>query len=136
MYTKFRNRLPNLDAFAALAVFVLLFPLILLVFILVSIFGAGYDKKFLGEYKDFLSKHEGRKFFCYTNRRNAVGAIEKNVIPFLDDSINIIKLVGKKPHTELDERFIGYALYNLRNIGFPNVMRIIDGEMYDISLHN
>ncbi len=135
MYTKFRNRLPNLDTFAALAVFLLLFPFILLVFIFVSIFGVGYDKKFLAEYKNFLNQNEGQKFFCYTNRKNSVKAIEENVLPLLDDSINIVKLVGKKPHTDLDERSIGYALYNLQNIGFPNVMQIINGEMHDVSLH-
>lgn len=135
MYTKFRNRLPNLDVFAAAAVFILLFPFILLVFVFVSIFGAGYDKKFLAEYKEFLNQNEGMKIFCYTNRKNSVHAIESNVLPSLDDSINIVKLVGKKPHTDLDERFVGYALYNLQNIGFPNVLQIRNGQMHDVSLH-
>ena len=45
-------------------------------------------------------------------------------------------LEGKDPITDINREFISYALNRLINIGFPNVMKISNGVVEDISLHN
>lgn len=91
---------------------------------------------FLQRYQEFLVEHEGEEFFCYTNRKEFFDVIEQQLIPKLDQKINVIKLEGKTPITHLNREFVSYALYRLDNIGFPNVMKINNGTMMDISLHN
>ena len=108
--------------------------LVLVIFLTYS--GAQANKKFKLEHSEFLSKHEGLEVFCYTNREKFQNIIEEELLPNLDESISIVKLIGKEPNTNLDKRFISYALYRLNNIGFPNVMKIVNGQFLDISLHN
>ncbi len=84
----------------------------------------------------WLKDHEGEIFFCYTNRKNSIKEIEQYILPKLDSSIHIVFLEGKKPKSELDNRFVSHSLYRLENVGFPNVMRVVNGKMQDYSLHN
>lgn len=93
-------------------------------------------ERFLKRYREFLAAHEGEEFFCYTNRKEFVDVLEQQLIPKLGLKINIIKLEGKTPITDLNHEFVSYALYRLDNIVFPNVMKINNGVMMDISLHN
>lgn len=93
-------------------------------------------ERFLKRYREFLAAHEGEEFFCYTNRKEFVDVIEQQLIPMLDPKLNIIKMEGKTPITDLNHEFVSYAFYRLDNIGFPNVMKINNGVMMDISLHN
>ena len=108
--------------------------LVLIVFLVIT--KAKSNEEYRVEYSEFLSKYEGLEFFCYTNREKFQDIIEEKILPNLNKSIHIIKLVGKEPNTNLDKRFISHALYRLNNIGFPNVMKIVNGQFLDISLHN
>lgn len=92
-------------------------------------------KIFLLEYQDFLNENEGQAFFCYTSRKNKQSLIEQNLLPELPKDIEIIFLHGKKPISNFPEKFISHALYKINNVGFPNVMKIIDGQVKDASLH-
>jgi hypothetical protein len=114
---------------------------ILLVGFLVFVFflaysGAQAKKKFKLEYSEFLAKNEGLELFCYTNREKFQNIIEEKLLPNLDESISFVKLIGKEPNADLDKKFISYALCRLNNIGFPNVMKIVNDQFLDISLHN
>jgi hypothetical protein len=101
-----------------------------------SFSGKEAKNKFNVKYSEFLTENEGLEIFCYTNREKFEDTIEEKILPNLDESISIIKLVGKEPNTNLDKKFISHALNRLNNIGFPNVMKIVNGQFLDISLHN
>jgi hypothetical protein len=46
----------------------------------------------------------------------------------------VIFLNGKIPKSNFPEKFISRMLYRIDNIGFPNIMKIVDGKVIDISL--
>ena len=93
------------------------------------------QRKFYDGYLKFLDQYNGHEFFCYTNRVKFCDVIESELIPRLDAHVHVIKMVNKEPHSELDKTYISYALYSLREIGFPNVMKIVNGRIIDLSLH-
>uniref|UniRef100_UPI000B34DE77 hypothetical protein n=1 Tax=Thaumasiovibrio occultus TaxID=1891184 RepID=UPI000B34DE77 len=94
------------------------------------------NKAFFARYTAFLQAHEGVTFFCYTSRKKLSSFIEQHVLPTLPSDVQVIKLQGKRPQTALDIECISYALYQLKQRGFPNVMKVVDGKMVDQSLHN
>lgn len=114
----------------------IIFIVFFLLCCIASYFSAKERKRFQSEYRSFMEENEGLELFVYTNREKFCGFIEENLIPSIDDSVNIVKLEGKKPQTKLNERFISHALYRVKNVGFPNVMKIVSGEFIDASLHN
>ena len=116
--------------------FFIIIPLIVILVIIASNQSKRERNKFLERYQEFLNQNEGHEFFCYTNRKEFVDVIEQQLIPKLDSTIKIIKLEGKDPITDINREFISYALNRLINIGFPNVMKISNGVVEDISLHN
>ena len=114
----------------AIIVLILLSPIFI---ILIPFFAFG-NRKFDKEYKLFLDSNNGKKFFCYTSRKGIKEYVENTVIPLLDSDINIIFLNGKTPKSEFPEDCISRMLYRIENIGFPNIMKIVNGEVIDISL--
>jgi hypothetical protein len=69
--------------------------------ILIFFFVVGYSnykdrKQFELEYSEFLSKNEGMELFCYTNREKFENVIETKILPSLDESIHVVKLIGKE----------------------------------------
>jgi len=111
--------------------------IVITIFVLIVIASVKTTKahqKFIEEYNAFLVDNEGVEIFCYTNRLKFCHVIETQLVPTLDKHIYVIKLIGKVPKSQLNERFISYALSNLKEIGFPNVMRIVDGRIIDLSL--
>jgi len=112
--------------------------IVMTAFLLIAIASAKATRtrhKFTAEYNLFLAEHEGLEIFCYTNRLKFCDAIEAQLVPTLDEHIHVIKLNGKVPQTRLNERVISHALCNLKGVGFPNVMRVVDGKFIDSSLH-
>ncbi|WP_426360128.1 hypothetical protein ACPUVO_07870 [Pseudocolwellia sp. HL-MZ19] len=92
-------------------------------------------KKFNIQYQEYLQNNEGLEVFCYTNRLKFCSIIETHLIPKIDKSVRIIKLEGKEPQTDLNKEFISYALHNIKEVGFPNIMKIVNGSLIDFSLH-
>jgi len=135
MFTKFRNHLPELSVILAVLPFILLSPIFLVYLAYREVFPSKESLKFEAEYLEWLRQHEGEVFFCYTNRKKPIGLIEKYVLPELDAAINVVMLEGKVPQTTLNQRFVSHSLNNVKNVGFPNVMQVIDGKMCDYSLH-
>jgi hypothetical protein len=112
--------------------------IVITVFVLIAVASAKAAKahqKFVEEYNEFLANNEGLEVFCYTNRLKFCDVIEAQLVPTLDKHIHVIKLIGKVPQTQLNERFISHALCKLKEVGFPNVMRVVDGRFVDLSLH-
>lgn len=135
MLTKFRNRLPDVGVVIVVSIFLIVLPVMLVVTFLAGIFPSKAALKFKGDYASWLRAHEGEEFFCYTNRKNSVEEVERYMVPALEHSVHIIKLIGKNPQSDMDEQFLSHSLYNLENVGFPNVMKIVNGKMHDRSIH-
>lgn len=91
---------------------------------------------FKNDYRNFLSLMEGKQLFCYTSRSNCKDWVESELLPVLDKNIEVILLNGKTPISNFPSQYISHALHNIKNIGFPNVMKIVNGEVRDASLHN
>jgi|GEM_PF-2394704 len=115
--------------------FISVFALVSASLIIASIANTKRQQKFNEKYLQFLRQHEGVALFCYTNRLAFCGAIESVIIPQLDKHVQIVKLIGKDPQTDLDKEYIAHMLFNLKEVGFPNVMRIVNGRVIDRSLH-
>lgn len=92
------------------------------------------NRKIEKAYNDFLDANEGKKFFCYTSKRKSKKIVEELILPELKDDVNIILLDGKKPISDFPVQFISRMLYRIDNVGFPNIMEIINGNVTDISL--
>lgn len=87
-------------------------------------------------YAAFLAQHEGAEFFCYTNRMTSRAFVEEHILSALDPHIHIIQLAGRKPISTFDETYISHMLHNIEQIGFPNVLKIVNGHVVDTSLHD
>lgn len=129
-----KNILPFvLFVIIGIPIFILFLP------IMVIIFPINYfqRKRFEKKYTEFLTKNNGVNFFCYNNRKNSKEYIEKNIIPNLNDEIEIVYLNGKKVESKYSAEFISQALYSLKNYNrFPHVMKIRNGKLIDKSVNN
>lgn len=134
MLKKIRIRFPDVSWILAVLVIVILLPFLLLSapFYLASLKRKNADLQKM--YTNFLVEHEGSEIFCYTNRRNSVKLIEELVLPMLPKGTQIVKLEGKEVNTSLNKSCVSYMLYQLSDIGFPNVIKISKGSIIDISL--
>lgn len=94
-------------------------------------------KQFEKNYSEFLTENNGKNFFCYNNRKNSKEYIEEQIIPNLNEGIEIVYLKGKKVESEYNVEFISAALYKLNNYGrFPHLMKIRNGKLVDKSINN
>ncbi len=94
-------------------------------------------KNFEKKYAEFLNENNGKNFFCYNNRKNSKQYIEENIIPNLNDGIEIVYLNGKKIESEYNSEFISEALYGLKHYNkFPHLMKIRNGKLIDKSINN
>jgi hypothetical protein len=112
--------------------FLLLSPLILILIIADFI----NNKKYQNEmYKEFLSPNEGKTLFVYTNRKDNETYINDNLISLLKPDIVLVKLKGKTPDSRYPVKYISHILYKIKEVGFPSVMKIYKGKIYDVSIH-
>ncbi len=94
-------------------------------------------KKFEKKYAEFLNENNGKNFFCYNNRKNSKQYLEEDIVPNLNDGIEIVYLNGKKVESEYNVEFISEALYKLKNYSrFPHLMKIRNGKLIDKSINN
>jgi hypothetical protein len=136
MIDKLKQSMEIIGVTIVIVVLILALPFLLAGTLVTASFQDKKRKEFLKRYELFLKENEGKEFFCYTNRKNSREVIEMEVLPKLDISIQVIRIDGKQPITSLDESYISHALYNIKNIGFPNVMKVVKGQLVDYSLHN
>ena len=111
---------------------ILFFPVILVYFI----FEFFQKKRFKKRYSNYLLSIEGKKFFCYTNRKNNHHYIEKNIIPNLTSDIKPIFLEGKHIKNEDNREYISNMLLNVSDRkGYPYLIKISDGKAIDRSMN-
>ncbi|WP_444915801.1 hypothetical protein [Microbulbifer sp. TRSA007] len=134
MFKKIRVRFPDISVFLVFLVLIALLPIVLLATPFFLISARRQEKALEEEYKKFLLAHEGSEIFCYTNRGNSVNLIGEFVLPQLPKGTHIVKLEGKKVCTNLNENYISFMLYQLNEVGFPNVIKISNGSIVDLSL--
>ena len=134
MLKQIRIRFPDVSIVIVFMAIAMLFPLILLLapFFVISL--NRQNKELKKEYEAFLLAHEGNEIFCYTNRKNSVKQIEEHILPRLPKGTHIVKLEGKMVCTNLNKNCISFMLYQLKEVGFPNVMKISNGSVIDLSL--
>ena len=129
-----KNILPFvLFVIIGIPIFILFLP------IMVILFPIHYfqRKRFEKKYAEFLTENNGVNFFCYNNRKNSKEYIEQNIIPNLNDRIEIVYLNGKKVESQQNAEFISEALYKLKNYSqFPHLMKIRNGKLIDKSINN
>ncbi|KIQ19474.1 hypothetical protein RT99_15185 [Flavobacterium sp. MEB061] len=112
---------------------ILFFPVILVYFI----FEFFQKKRFKKRYSNYLLSIEGKKFFCYTNRKNNHHYIEKNIIPNLTSDIKPIFLEGKRIKDEDNREYISNMLLNVSDRkGYPYLIKISDGKAIDRSMNH
>ncbi len=86
------------------------------------------------QYDNFLKINNGAKFFCYTSRNKTKSIIRNEILPNLPEDINIIYLEGKYPISNYNETYISRILFALHYKGFPNIIKIHNCRVVDISL--
>ena len=112
---------------------ILFFPVIL-VYLIFEFF---QKKRFKKRYSNYLLSIEGKKFFCYNNRKNNHHYIQKNIIPHLLNDIEPIFLEGKRIRVEDNREYISYMLLNIsERKGFPYLIKISNGKALDRSMNN
>jgi len=112
---------------------ILFFPVILAYLI----FEFFQKKRFKKRYSNYLLSIEGKKFFCYNNRKNNHHYIQKNIIPNLLNDIEPIFLEGKRIRVEDNREYISYMLLNIsERKGFPYIIKISNGKALDRSMNN
>ena len=116
----------------AIIVFPFVLPLILLLMVVSRIQARQFERR----YAAFLAQNEGAEFFCYTNRMNSWPFVEAHILPVLDSRIHIVQLEGRMPVSTFNEAYISHMLHNIQQVGFPNVMKIVNSRVVDRSLHD
>jgi hypothetical protein len=112
---------------------ILFFPIILVYLIFEFFQKKGFKKR----YSNYLVSIEGKKFFCYSNRKNNHHYIEKNIIPNLTNDIKPVFPEGKRIRNEDNREYLSYMLLNVsKRKGFPYIIKISNGKALDISMNN
>ena len=133
MNTTFDNFIQVLISINIVGLFLILSPLIIILFIFNYFASLKSDKK----YADFLLTINGMKFFCYNNKKNSKDFIEKNILPALTSDIKVIFLDGKVPISDYDPKFISRILYKIKDRkGFPYLIKVSNGQLIDKSINN
>jgi hypothetical protein len=132
------NRLVNILGIVLLG----LIGLILFVFFL-PIIAIAYPFVFLDNWKrerrlkKYISGLGDKNFFCYNNRADAKTFIENELIPRLDNGIELIYLDGHEPRSKYVQDHISLALYKLQNYSrFPHLLKLRNGDIIDESINN
>ncbi len=121
------------------AVFIIGIPLLIVfspIILIIWVYSYFSNKKFNQEYTDYLKSIEGTIFFCYNNRKNSQGFIEKNIIPILSDEIKLIFLNGRKVESNYEQKFISKTLNEIHDRkGFPYLLKVDNGKIISKSIN-
>ena len=78
-----------------------------------------------------------KNFFWYNNRKDGKESIENELIPRLDEKIEIIYLEGREPKSGYQKGHISLALFKFkRYTRFPHLLKVRDGHIIDESVNN
>ena len=115
---------------------IIIFPFLLPLILALMFISRIQTRQFRRRYATFLVQNEGAEFFCYTNRANSQLFVKEHILPALDPQVHIIHLQGNKPISSFDEVYISHMLHSIEQVGFPSVMKIVNGRVFDRSLHH
>jgi hypothetical protein len=120
-----------------LAMAAVVFVLILPFYMIVLPLSVRNNKKERAAYLDFLDKQSNSIFLVYTSNRKTRGFMEACILPQLNTEIKIVFLEGKRPHTDMEVRFVRKLLNDQKvKGGFPWLMKITDGKVHVTSINN
>ena len=103
----------------------------------VSIKESSDRKKFLEEYRTFLKRVSGTRFFFYNSRRSSVAFARETIVPHLEPGIKVVFVDGENIDVGDDSKFISHMLYEVKHKkGFPYLIRIDNEEPTDYSVNN
>ncbi|WP_035567549.1 hypothetical protein [Hymenobacter sp. IS2118] len=101
------------------------------------IYGHFSDKKFQENYKLFLERMNGARFFCYNSRKSSVEFAREVIVPELDPSVRVVFVDGKKVDFGADSQYVSKMLYSVKERkGFPYLLKIEDAQVIDTSVNN
>ncbi|WP_426059621.1 hypothetical protein [Hymenobacter sp. B1770] len=133
-------------AFASVAKYVLGITLVLvatfiavmLVFLLsLLVISQFSDKKFHKEYKLYLERMNGARFFCYNNRKSSIAFAQDIIVPALDPSVHVVFVEGSNVKNGPDSKYISKMLYGVKERkGFPYLLKIENCQVIDTSVNN
>ncbi|TCC90253.1 hypothetical protein EZ428_13315 [Pedobacter frigiditerrae] len=127
------------ESLIILLAIVVIVPLLLLffpVFIFLSIKSYFDEKAYKKAYEQYVLKINNANFFCYNNKQSIQKLIEQEVLPLLNNSINVIYLDGRNPVSDFNKSYISTVLYGIKDKkGFPYILKIRDGVVVDKSIN-
>lgn len=125
-----KETLKEIPTILFLLIIGILLPVLFLPIILVYlVFDFFHRKRFKKRYHNYLLSIEGKKFFCYTNRKNNHHYIEKNIIPNLIGDIEPIFLEGKILRSKYIQEYISHMVVAVSDRkGYPYLIKIIKGK--------
>jgi hypothetical protein len=95
------------------------------------------EKKFQKEYKEFLRRVNGSRFFFYNNRRSSVEFAKDAIVPQLQPTTNVVFVDGEDIDCGPDSKFVSHMLYGVKERkGFPYLIKVVNEEPMDYSVNN
>ncbi|MGY3088882.1 hypothetical protein ACVWYF_001922 [Hymenobacter sp. UYAg731] len=95
------------------------------------------DKQFEKNYKSFLERMNGARFFCYNSRKSSVEFAREVIVPELESSVQVVFVDGKKVDFGTDSQYVSKMLYSVKERkGFPYLLKIEDAQVIDTSVNN
>ena len=133
-----KETLKEIPTILFLLIIGILLPVLFLPIILVYlVFDFFQSKRFKKRYNNYLLSIEGKKFFCYTNRKNNHHYIEKNIIPNLSGDIEPVFLEGKILRSKYIQEYISHMAASVSDRkGYPYLIKISNGKAIDKSMNN
>jgi hypothetical protein len=114
---------------------VLLSPIILLLVAYAYVQEKVNNRKF----EAYLTKIEGARYFCYTNRQTSQAYVETNILPYLPPDTEIIYLGDSKRiiilGNETTFAFHIVARMKMAKGGFPYIAKVSQGRLISKSIN-
>jgi hypothetical protein len=133
-----KETLKEIPTILFLLIIGILLPVLFLPIILVYLaFDFFQRKRFKKRYHNYLLSIEGKKFFCYTNRKNNHHYIEKNIISNLSGDFEPVFLEGKILRSKYIQEYISHMAASVSDRkGYPYLIKISNGKAIDKSMNN
>lgn len=139
MKSKFINKITDILVWLPIVVLVVIFFVpVILIYIITYPFSWIVQKRFNKRYNEFLLSLESKNFFCYNNKRSSFNYINEEVLPYLPKSVDVLFLKDRIVYSDRYEpKFTSQMFYDFKNYkGFPQLVKIRDGVVYDCSINN
>lgn len=131
---KTNNTLAQALVIAVIGLFILIIIPIIPFLLIHSHFS---NKRFKKDYRLFLERMNGARFFCYNSRKSSAGFAREVVVPGLDPSVHVVFIDGRRAQYGVDSQYISTMLYSVKERkGFPYLLKIDNAEVINTSVNN